>query len=76
VTIYVYIERDLAAGEHKSSRFRCKLAVPGNMASFMSVRNYGSIAAAKRNAEELFKRSLNWHGVDDPVVRVASELEL
>lgn len=75
MTINIYIERDLAAGGHKSSRFRCKLGI-GEERVFMSTRNRGSVTAAKRDAEDLFGEDLMWRDVDDPVVRAETELTL
>lgn len=44
----------MAAGPHKSGRFRCKLrAAMNGPALFMSARNAGSVTTAKRDAEEL-----------------------
>lgn len=61
MTIHLTIERDQAAGYHKSSRFRCALHAHGKRI-FVSTRNAGSVTLAKREA--------------DPVVRARAEVEL
>lgn len=76
MTIHLSIERDLAAGPHKSGRFRCKLrAAKDGPNLFTSTRNAGSVSTAKRDAE-LLLGEIDWlEAPEGGTIRATAEVE-
>lgn len=75
--LYLSIERDLAAGLHKSGRFRCKIASAEKGPNlFMSTRAAGSVTLAKRDAENIFGEIAWKDASNGDAIRSSAEIEI
>jgi hypothetical protein len=75
MTIHLSIERDRMSELHKSGRYRCKLIASDGRRLFMSTRNAGSVASAKRDAEDLFG-AIAWRDTEQQDVRAEATIEV